>query len=249
LLGAALASVALALAAAGCGGSSGSSGSGSGTEVILAGGPEATGGKALSFVASTEAPLRGAGGVHALELRGVDADGDASFDEPDFRDPKRCTLPPCQWDVLPDKAATYEFRAFLVDVTDGDKTDGESAAVEAVWTAPPRPQEIELLINGKRQKITPLTGGDDYVGTPVGKLKAVARWATDARGTGYYVVLATTQPKKQTHATCRTGTTCSAPQAMPIGVDEEMTWEVRVVTVKGDRVVDGAKVCLVGRRD
>ena len=121
--------------------------------------------------------------------------------------------------------------------------------MEAPWTDPPRPHDFELLVNGEPQKLVPLIESDDYMPIPVGKLQAEGRWTTDARGTGYDVVLATTQPTNKTHATCRTGTSCPAPAAVPLGVDQEMTWELRLVTVKGDRVVGGAKICLVGRRD
>jgi hypothetical protein len=34
---------------------------------------------------------------------------------------------------------------------------------------------------------------------------------------------------------------------VPIAKDEEMSWEVRVLTAKGRNVVEGWKVCLVGR--
>src|ERR1041385_3238551 len=72
-----------------------------------------------------------------------------------------------------------------------------------------RPHNLKLLINGKRLAITPLTSSaDNYVGTPAGKLRVEARWTTDARGTGYYIVISTTEPLLKEWARCSTGTSC-----------------------------------------
>ena len=97
--------------------------------------------------------------------------------------------------------------AFLVDV-ETRKSTGESEPVELVWAAPPRPHALKLLINGERYKTTPLVGGaDEYVAVPAGKLRVEAKWATDARGTGYQVVIAVGD---RVYATCSAGTMWSA---------------------------------------
>jgi hypothetical protein len=215
--------------------------------VTLSGSSAPAGGKALSFRASTDETLRGAGGLYALELRGVESGGDGSFDDPDYLDPARCTLPPCSWDVVPGAAGTYDFRAFLIDVP-ANKTAGQSDSVRLEWTNPPRPHDFEFLVGGKRQKLTPLIGGDEYVPIPAGDLEAEARWSTDAAGTGYSVVISTAEPTERTWATCSTGTSCRVPAAVPLEVDQELSWELEVVTNQGEKVVDGYRICLVGRR-
>jgi len=111
-----------------------------------------------------------------------------------------------------------------------------------------RPHNLKLLINGKRLAITPLTSNtDNYVGTPAGKLKVQARWTTDARGTGYYVVISTTEPLLKEWARCSTGTSCLVNKRVPLLVSQEMSWSVTIRKARGNALVSGFKVCLAGR--
>jgi hypothetical protein len=209
---------------------------------------EVTDGKALHFTASTGAKLSGEGGRFAIELSGVYVNrghhpmpGGVS-DLPLLA----CVTQPCEWTLLPDDATTYEFQAFLVNL-DTRKATAKSALVEAVWKAPPRPDAFKFLINGKNLPLVPLDGVDEYLDAPVGKLQAEARWTTDTKGTGYYVVVSTTVPEKRDHAKCTTGTSCLVPTKVPIKDGQEMTWEVTVMTTRGDKVATALRVCLVGR--
>lgn len=239
-----LASIAASLAAlalTGCGGSSSPS-------VELEGGTEATGGKALFFTASTEEKLAQAqaGSNLALELRGIDVTHAprATYDRPSYVDKTRCAAPPCEWTVVPDAAATYEFRAFLVDIRN-QKSVARSAPVRAVWEAPPRPRAVKLLINGKRLPITPLEStADDYIDIPAGKLRVEAVWTTDARGTGYQVAISNSQPPVDER--CSSGTSCLVPAKVPILIGQEMTWVVKILTTRGQKLVTGFRVCLAG---
>jgi hypothetical protein len=208
---------------------------------------EVTGGKALHFTASTGAKLSGEGGRFAVELSGVDLAG-GHHPMPGASDLAMlgCVVTPCEWTVVPDDAGTYEFQAFLINL-DTQKSTAKSAALQAVWKAPPRPDDFKLLINGKNMPLVPLDGVDEYLDTPVGKLQVEARWTTDAEGTGYYVVVSTTVPEKRDHASCTTGTSCPVPAKVPIKDGQEMTWEVKVMTTRGDKVATALRVCLIGR--
>jgi len=226
--------------ATGCGSSSSS--------VELQGGSESTGGKALVFTASTEKALAQVkvGSTLALELRGINLSDSprATYDHADYVE-TRCAAEPCEWTVAPNAAGKYEFRAFLVDIRDGKSTD-RSEPVEVDWEAPPRPRAIRLLVNGKRQPITPLdTGTDEYIDIAVGKLDVEAVWAGDASGTGYEVAITNSQPPVDEK--CSTGTSCRVPAKVPILDTQEMTWVVKVQTTRGQKVVTGFKVCLAGR--
>jgi hypothetical protein len=226
----------LAVAATGCG---------SGTAPVeLEGGTAATAGKALTFIASTDKTLGSEkGGVYAIELRGVDANaGDrASFDKPDYVDKSRCIAEPCEWTVVPKSAANYEFKAFLIDLRN-NKEAGGSNPVELDWKAPPRPKGITLYVNGTTPATTPLDA-DDYTEFPVGQLQVEAKWTTDARDTGYYVRLSMGD---QVYARCTVGTSCRVRKKFPLGLEEEMSWTVQLMTTRGNKVADGFKVCLEG---
>ena len=60
-------------------------------------------------------------------------------------------------------------------------------------------------------------------------------------------MISTAEPEERVHATCRTGTTCRAPTKVPILADQEMSWEVKVLTTRGNKQAEGFKVCLEGK--
>ncbi|HEX4323676.1 MAG TPA: hypothetical protein VHZ77_03485, partial [Gaiellaceae bacterium] len=76
-----------------------------------------------------------------------------------------------------------------------------------------------------------------------GPMQAEARWTTDASGTGYYVTISI---GNKVYARCSTGTTCPVPQKLPLGVGDEVSWTLQLMTTKGKKVADGFKVCLEG---
>ena len=223
--------------AAGCGSSKPS--------VQLEGGTDAAGGKALVFSASTKEKLASEkGGVYAIELRGIDANADgASFDKPKYVEKTRCVANPCEWTIVPAKASTYQFKAFLIDLTN-NKTSGESDGVKLDWAAPPRPQAIMLHVNGKTPPSVPLDG-ENYSNFPHGPMQVEATWTTDARDTGYYVKISAND---KVYATCTSGTTCRVPEQVPLAVNDEFSWTVQLLTTKGNKVAGGFKVCLEGTR-
>jgi hypothetical protein len=103
------------------------------------------------------------------------------------------------------------------------------------------------LFNGKRLPITPLMGGtDNYVNIRTGRLRVEARWTTNARGTGYRVQISTTEPQARDYASCSTGTSCLVGIRVPIVVGQEMSWSVKILKTRTNKVVAGFKVCLVG---
>ena len=239
-LGASFVALALVGTASSCGSSkSGSSKPG----VELAGDTKATGGKALFFTASTDEKLAQAGGLYAVELRGIDLKRPrrATFDQADYVDRHRCDAKPCEWTISPTAASTYEFRAFLIDLR-SNKSAGQSAPVEVDWAAAPRPHALKLLVNGKSPPTTPLDG-EDYSDMAAGRMQAEARWVTDARGTGYYLTISIGD---RVYARCTTGTSCRVPAKPKLGVDQEVSWTVKLLTTQGNKVVTGFKVCLAG---
>jgi hypothetical protein len=236
-----LLALALIVTASGCGSSkSGSSKPG----VELKDDTQTTGGSALFFRASTGNKLAAAGGLYAVELRGVDLKRPqrATYDRPDYLDRHRCDAKPCEWTVIPGPASTYEFRAFLIDLR-SNKSVGQSRPMQVVWTAPPRPHGLKFLVNGKTPPTTPLDG-EDYSDMRAGRMQTEARWATDARDTGYYVTISIGD---RVYARCSTGTSCPVRAKVRLPVDEEVSWTVKMLTTRGDKVVGGFKVCLTGR--
>jgi hypothetical protein len=179
--------LALIVTATGCGSSKTASNKSGASKpgVELQSDTHTTGGKALFFTASTGKKLAKAGGLYAVELRGVDLKRPqrAPYDRPDYLDRHRCDAKPCEWTVIPGPASTYEFRAFLIDLRSNESV-GQSRPTQVVWTAPPRPQGLKFLVNGKTPPTTPLDG-EDYSDMTAGRMQAEARWATDARDTGY----------------------------------------------------------------
>ena len=107
---------------------------------------------------------------------------------------------------------------------------------------------IKVLINGKRFAIAALVGGaDNYLPINAGRLRVEARWQGNARGSGYYVVISTTEPQRRDYKTCSAGTSCLVSQKAQILAGQEMTWTVRIIKTQGKRLAAGFKVCLVGR--
>ena len=226
----------LVVASSGCGSSKPS--------LELEGDTRTTGGKALVFTATTDEKLAYAGGDYAIELRGVDVNRSerATFERPDYLDKRRCDAEPCEWTIIPGAASTYEFRAFLIDLRKNESA-GQSQPVQIDWDAPPRPHALELVVNGMTPPTTPLNG-EDYSDIPAGKMEVAARWTTDARDTGYYVVISVGD---RVYARCSTGTSCVVPEKVPILVDQEVSWVIKLLTDRGNKVVGGFKVCLAGR--
>ena len=106
-----------------------------------------------------------------------------------------------------------------------------------------------LLVNGRQWPITLFNGEDRYTAIRPGRLRVEARWKTKLQGTGYRVVISTTEPIARTYRTCTTGTSCLVAQTVPILNKQEMSWTVKVVKVQPHHitVLGGFMVCLVGR--
>jgi len=94
----------------------------------------------------------------------------ATFGNADLVHPDRCVLQPCAWTVLPEKASTYAFKTFLIDLNT-HKQAAQSRAVRAAWAPTPRPHDIKVFINGKDLPLTPLDGGDEYLPNPGGQAR------------------------------------------------------------------------------
>jgi len=214
--------------------------------VALRGGTHAIAGYALSYTASTGATLAGAGGHFLLQLRGIALTHvpRATYARPDYLG-RRCSAEPCRWSVVRGPAS-YEFRAFLVDLRRG-KSASRSAPVRSVWARPAQPHALKLLFNGQNLPTTPLDGSaDNYDDLTAGSLRVEARWTGDARGSGYYVLISTTEPVARDYVRCSTGTSCLVPGKVQLLANQEMSWSVKLLTVRGNKVVAGFKVCLAG---
>ena len=129
-----------------------------------------------------------------------------------------------------------------------------AALCVSVWIAAParsaavsaKPKTLKLLINGKQLPITPFGGPDKYNPITAGKLHVQAKWQGSLTGTGYQVVISTTEPTVRTWRTCKTGTSCLVNSTVPIANGEEMSWTVRMMKKKTHfvQVVAGFMVCL-----
>ena len=131
-----------------------------------------------------------------------------------------------------------------------------AALCASAWLAAPassrasaQPHALMLLINGKQLPITLFNGSDHYTAITSGRLRVEARWQGDLRGSGYRVVISTTEPELKTFRTCTAGTSCLVSQLVPIVHKEEMSWTVKVIKVQTHHitVLGGFMVCLVGR--
>ena len=109
-----------------------------------------------------------------------------------------------------------------------------------------RPHALKVLINGKRWALTPLNGSDTYANIRAARLRVEARWLTDARGTGYYVAISTTEPLKRVYARCFAGTSCLVANKLRIRANQEMSVVVRILKTRSNKLVAGFKVCLNG---
>ena len=126
---------------------------------------------------------------------------------------------------------------------------GSVAVASAQATSTARPTNVKVLVNGKRFAITPLYGGaDEYLPVKTGRMRVEARWQGNATGSGYYVVVSTSEPMSRDYATCRRGTSCLVSQRPRILDGQEMTWTVSIFKTRGKRLVTAYKVCLVGRK-
>jgi len=110
-----------------------------------------------------------------------------------------------------------------------------------------RPHNVKLFINGNRQPLL-ATGADEYKPFRARTLNVEARWTTNARGSGHYVVVTQGEPLGRTLARCTTGTSCKVRTPLPLAVGQEMTLSVKVLKKSNGRIVTTAKACLVGRR-
>jgi hypothetical protein len=211
------------------------------TDVRLQVGTKATGGKALVFTARTDRKVAAKkGALYAMQLRGIGSGG--SFDHPGYVDRSQCVGgSSCEWTVAPDKAGDYEYEVYLLDMVHDD-TAGASNAVKVSWAAPPRPTGITLFVNGKTPPSVPLTG-DHYNNVPAGPMQVEAKWTTDARNTGYYLTIT---DDSGVSARCSVGTLCRIPKAVSLGPGAEDSWQVELLTTRGDKVAEGFKVCLRG---
>lgn len=213
--------------------------------VDLAGGSSTTAGKSLSFAASTDAKLTGAGGNLELELRGIDLTRSprATYARPDYAG-KRCGSSLCRW-VVVRGISKYEFTAFLVDRRNG-KSVGQSRPVRAVWAKPPLrpPQDVKYLINGTKLRSSELEKGtDNYLPIRPGRLQVGVSWTGKLNGT--YVLI--TDSSSKTTKTCSTGTSCVATRTARVRNKQEMSWSIQVLTLKGRKMLSNTIICLVGK--
>ena len=109
-----------------------------------------------------------------------------------------------------------------------------------------KPQALKLLINGKQLRITQFNGADYYNPIKASTLHVTARWKGSLSGTGYKVVISTTEPSVRTWRTCSTGTSCPVNKSVPILKGQEFSWTVRILKKKGRvlTIVGGFMVCL-----
>jgi hypothetical protein len=111
-----------------------------------------------------------------------------------------------------------------------------------------QPHALRLLMNGKQLPITRFGAPDHYIPVSARKLRVEALWQGNLQGTGYRVVITTTEPTTRTWRTCTSGTSCLVPQQVPIVKGEEMSWTVRIMKVQPHfiKILSGFMVCLAG---
>jgi len=109
-----------------------------------------------------------------------------------------------------------------------------------------RPHGLKLLINGKNW---PLEALSTYRYRPfsAGALRVKAQWTTDARGTGYHVVVALGETRARPLVRCKSGISCVVPNRLTLPVGREMTLQVKILKTSNNRLLTGYKACLIGR--
>jgi hypothetical protein len=216
--------------------------------VTLRGGGHAASGRALTYTATTSAQLNGAGEEFALELRGIRLAEvpRATYEDPDYTG-DRCRANPCRWSLIRGGEA-YEFRAFLLDLKNGGKTIMRSPPVRSTWALPKAPDAVQLLINHRQWPIEPLDGAgpDEYLDIATGALSVQAKWKNELKGSGFLIVISTSEPADRDFARCSTGTSCEVSKRVAIKDGQEMSWNVKILT-SAKKLVSGFKVCLIGR--
>jgi hypothetical protein len=212
------------------------------TNVTLVASTKSTGGKAVVLTGTLSPGVSQKGHLYSMQVKGFEVGSGASFDDPSYVNQDNCVGgSTCSWTVLPSKAGKYEYEVILSDLVH-DNTVGEANAVKVKWTAPPRPKAIRLFVNGKTPPHVPLTG-DHYSKFPAGPMTVVAKWKTNARHTGYYVLISDDYGTK---VKCSTGTSCRVPKKVPLKAGSEDSWVMELVTTKGNKVATGFKACVNG---
>ena len=109
-----------------------------------------------------------------------------------------------------------------------------------------RPTKFKVIINGKALTASQMTAAADaYVPTRAGRVKIVATWTNDVHNSGYYVLVSDMRSSERRR--CTVGTSCSVTSARPLARTAEMAYAIRVVQVRGHRVISTRTVCLIGR--
>jgi hypothetical protein len=119
-------------------------------------------------------------------------------------------------------------------------------ATPAHSAATAQPHSLKLLINGKQLPITPFTGPDHYNAITASKLRVQAKWQGSLTGSGYKIVISTTEPTLKTWKSCSTGTSCLVAGQVPILNREQMSWTIRLMISKYHfiKILSGFMVCL-----
>jgi hypothetical protein len=103
-----------------------------------------------------------------------------------------------------------------------------------------------VIINGTQLTQSRLmASADTYFPVKAGRVTIGVRWTNDIRNSGYYVPVSDMGSTDRRR--CTIGTSCFLSSSKPLVKSAETGYAIRIVQVKGNRVVSNKTVCVMGR--
>ena len=116
----------------------------------------------------------------------------------------------------------------------------------ATSAAAAKPANFKVIINGKRLTPSQLAASaDTYFPVRAGRVTVGVTWTNNIRNSGYYVLVSDMGSTDRRR--CTTGTSCVLTSVKPLGKSAKTGYAIRIVQVKGNKVVSNKTVCVMGR--
>lgn len=121
-----------------------------------------------------------------------------------------------------------------------------ATAVGAPKAATARPANFRVTINGKRLTPTQLAASADaYLPVKAGRVTVGVTWTHNIRKSGYYVLVSDMGSTDRRR--CTIGTSCVLTSSKPLVKSAETGYAIRIVQIKGNKVVSNKTVCVMGK--
>jgi hypothetical protein len=109
-----------------------------------------------------------------------------------------------------------------------------------------KPANFKVIINGKQLTPSQLAASaDTYFPVRPGRVTVGVRWTNDIRNSGYYVLVSDMGSTDRRR--CTVGTSCVLTATKPLVKTAETGYAIRIVQVKGNRVLSNKTVCVMGK--